>query len=282
MAPILLLLLESYVLPPFSLPCINIFSGRWEESLTRDKDGHIFLDYDDALIKIIVNYLREKKIEDPSDPVTCPIIPSDKKKSFQRLIQYFGLVEFLYPSRMHSLIFSKNDFVQHDGGSSVTVTEDETNKIKLVYANNRHYCGAFSTELDPSGDDVFWKVKLEKIPNLWIFLGIVGNLDLPASVYNDNRSYGWGGDYKYVKGVQSVESNGWTKFVEGESLYFSFQSNQLKFHRVQLNKTFVITINDVDTNASKFYFHIGFYFGGTTVTLESLDAEERAIFDWTR
>ena len=95
MAPILLLL-ESYVPPPFSCPCINIFSGRWEESLTRDKDGNIFLDYDDELIKIIVNYLREKKIEDPSDPVTCPIIPRDKTKSFQRLIQYFGLAEFLY------------------------------------------------------------------------------------------------------------------------------------------------------------------------------------------
>ena len=250
--------------------------------MTRDKDGHIFLDYDDALIKIIVNYLREKKIEDPSDPVTCPIIPSDKKKSFQRLIQYFGLVEFLYPSSMHLFIFSKNNFVQRDGGSFVTVTEDETNKIKLLYESDQQYqCGAFSTELDPSGDGVFWKMKIEKMPWDWIFLGIVGNLNLPASVYNDNQAYGWTGNYKYVKGKPIRQCNGWTPFFEGECLYFSFKSNQLKIHRVQLNKSCVINIDDVDTNTTtKFYFHIGFYSRGTTVTtLESLDAKERAIFD---
>ena len=262
--------------------CIAFFSGRWEESLTRDKDGNIFLDYDDELIKIIVNYLREKKIEDPSDPVTCPIIPQDKTKSFQRLIQYFGLTEFLYPSSLHCFVFSKNHFLEHDGESFVTVTEDETNKIKLVYASTQHYhCGAFSTELDPSGGGVFWKMKIEKIPRNWIFVGITGNLDLPDSVWNDNQAYGWTGNYKYVKGNRIGQCNGWAQFLDGESLYFSFKSNQFKIHRVRIKKTFVI--DDVTTSpTTKFYFHIGFDFRdfrGTTVTLESLNAEERAIFD---
>ena len=35
----------------------NMFSGRWEEALARDTDGHIFLDYDEELITIIVNGL---------------------------------------------------------------------------------------------------------------------------------------------------------------------------------------------------------------------------------
>ena len=266
MAPILLVL-ELYVLPPFSFPCLTIFSGRWEESLTRDKDGNIFLDYDDELIKIIVNYLREKKIEDPSDPVTCPIIPQDKTKSFQRLIQYFGLTEFLYPSSLHCFIFSRNNLVQHNGESFVTVTEDETNKIKLVYSreSDQHHCGAFSTELDPSGDGIFWKMKIEKLPNEWMFVGITGNPDLPHLVWNDKQAYGWTGNCKYVKGIGSRQCNGWTHFVEGDSLYFSFKSNQLKIHRVQSNKACIINIDDVDTNTTtKFYFHIGFHFRGTT------------------
>ena len=289
-----ILLLELCVLPPFSFaatifddifPCIAFFSGRWEESLTRDKDGHIFLDYDDELIKIIVNYLREKKIEDPSDPVTGPIIPHDKTKSFQRLIQYFGLTEFLYPSSLHCFIFfKKNNFVEHNGESFVTVTEDETNKIKLLYSgesDGHPHWGAFSTELDPSGDGVFWKVKIEKLPTTkWIFFGITGNLDLPDSFSDDNQAYGWGGDFKYVKGNKSRPCNGWTHFVEGESLYFSFKSNQLRIHRVQSNKASVIDIDDVDTNTTtKLYFLIGFHSRGTTVTLESLNAEDRAIFD---
>ena len=122
-------------------------------------------------------------------------------------------------------------------------------------------------------------MKIEKLLNKWIVLGIAGNLDLPESVWYDKQTYGWAGDFKYVKGNRSHQ-NGWTQVLEGESLYFSFKSNQLKIHRVQLNKTCVINIDDVDNNTTtKFYFHIGFYYRGTTVTLESLNAEERAIFD---
>lgn len=46
----------------------NMFSGRWEQSLKRDSEGRVFFDHDPELIEIIVNFLRRKKIEDPSRP----------------------------------------------------------------------------------------------------------------------------------------------------------------------------------------------------------------------
>mmetsp|Transcript_21133 Transcript_21133/g.22548 ORF Transcript_21133/g.22548 Transcript_21133/m.22548 type:complete len:141 (+) Transcript_21133:51-473(+) len=38
-----------------------MFSGRWEESLTRDSNGRIYLEHDPELIELIVNFLRTKK-----------------------------------------------------------------------------------------------------------------------------------------------------------------------------------------------------------------------------
>ena len=61
------------------LLCFASYSGRWDESLTRDNEGRNLRDYDYDLIETIVNYLREKKIEDPSDPLTHPYVLPHKK-----------------------------------------------------------------------------------------------------------------------------------------------------------------------------------------------------------
>ena len=62
--------------------------------MTRDSNGHIFLDYDDELITIIVNFLRMKTVEGPSDPILYPYVNPHKKEEFRRLLRYFGLLEF--------------------------------------------------------------------------------------------------------------------------------------------------------------------------------------------
>ena len=248
------------------------------------------MDYDEELITIIVNHFREKKIEDPTHPVTSPpYVPPQKQESFQRLLEYFGLVDFFTPPRSPDNInpefFQKHNFVQCNDGSSITVTEDEPNKIKFVSTVDRsdYYRVACKTALDPSGDGCYWKVKVDKLQINNVFLGIVGNLNRNQHIYRHPECYGWTKRSMFYKGVESNQEgiNGWTEFVDGESLYFSFKSNQLKMHRVQLQKTFVI--NDIDTSPTKkFYFHIGFYYKGTTVTLEPLNAKERAAFDETK
>ena len=107
-----------------------------------------------------------------------------------------------------------------------------TNKIKLVYNNATagQYCVACTTEFDPSGDGVFWKVKLEKIPRNWIFLGIAETLDLQNDIYADNKTYGWIEHATYVKGRRTGHSrtDGISDFNQGESLYFSLKSNKLQ------------------------------------------------------
>jgi len=78
-----------------------MFSGRWEKSLTRDSNGRIYLEHDPELIELIVNFLRTKKIEDPSssfdETIVCPEIPKGKEQAFRVLLNYFGLTDFFYP-----------------------------------------------------------------------------------------------------------------------------------------------------------------------------------------
>ena len=40
----------------------SMFSGRWEDSLERDKDGAIFFDFNPQYFLVILDYLRTKKM----------------------------------------------------------------------------------------------------------------------------------------------------------------------------------------------------------------------------
>ena len=137
------------------------------------------------------------------------------------------MTDFLYPT-------SASDIHSHKDGSLVTVTDDATpirsnlciimqllDSIVLLVPRNL---------IDPSGDGVFWKVKLEKIPRNWIFLGIAETLDLQNDIYADNKTYGWIEHATYVKGRKTGHSrtDGISDFNQGESLYFSLKSNKLQ------------------------------------------------------
>ena len=260
-------------------------SGRWDESLKRDSDGRIFLDYNHELIEIIVDYLREKKIEDPAKPLKYPYVPPHKEESFQRLLEYFGLVDYFIPPPSSSpststvMIFSKKIVLQHEGQDYVTITESDNNTIELQSPyNTGHYGVACATELDPTGEGCFWKVNIDSLPiPLFFFLGIVGNLDLKYYVPNDATSFGWGGSSGvFCKGESENRKDGWVGFEEGECLYFHFKSNKLSMHSVQKNKTFAVS--GVDTNATKFYIHTSVFRLGTAMTIGPLNAEERKTF----
>ena len=253
--------------------------------MKRDKDGNIFFDYDHELIEIIVNYLRMKKVEDPSQPLDFPHVPAHKVKDFQRLLQYFGLVDF-FTGPPSTMIFSKSNFKQHYGRSCVTVTEKQHNKIALVYDNasfDSLHSVVCTTELDPSGEGCFWKVTIEPSrQKCFIHFGIIGNLDLTGIYSAGNNKlkkdyFGWAphGDV-LIKGTEHKKLDGWTGFVNGECLYFHFNANKLSMHSVHTQKTFVI--DGIDTDSKIFYFHTDMYYTGSAVSLEPLNVEERKVF----
>ena len=226
-----------------------------------------------------------KKVEDPSQPLDFPHVPAHKVKDFQRLLQYFGLVDYFKESPA-TIIFSKSNFKQYYGRNYVTVTEEQHNKIALVYDNSSFdslYCVACTTELDPSGEGCFWKATIEPSrQKCFIHFGIIGNLDLEG-IYSAGGNiikkdyFGWAPKGNVlIKGTEHKKLDGWTGFVNGECLYFHFKANKLSMHSVQKKKTFVI--DGIDTNTKKFFFHFYMYDKGTAISLAPLNVEERKVF----
>ena len=48
----------------------SMFSGRWEDSLKRDKDGAVFFDFNPQHFALILDYLRQKENCEPSESRT--------------------------------------------------------------------------------------------------------------------------------------------------------------------------------------------------------------------
>lgn len=75
----------------------SMFSGRWESSLEKDGAGRVFVDFPPDLFMPLVNYLRQRSIEDPAEPTEPPNIPQEKLSSFKRMLTYYGLLDTVWP-----------------------------------------------------------------------------------------------------------------------------------------------------------------------------------------
>lgn len=80
----------------------TMFSGRWEGSMSHDKDGRVFLDFNPVHFGFILNYLREKIISSPDNPATLPKVPSNEVKMFSKLVEYLGLSSEMLPQMSES------------------------------------------------------------------------------------------------------------------------------------------------------------------------------------
>jgi hypothetical protein len=252
-----------------------MFSGRWEDTLIRDDHGRVFFDHDPELIELIVNFLRTKKIENQSSKtIKSPKIPDGKKDEFESLLQHFGLTDFFYPPPVFLLLDVANlDVVPlHGSLVNVNVTKSE-NKIHFSKLNgNGRYFVACKPSLVASEEGSFWKVTIEELPLNIIYLGIIGCLDASNDSRTDLTSYGWANSTQVLIGGSSQNGDsGWTKFTEGECLYFHLKTNKLSMFSVLKNKKFVM---DIATTCPAYYIHFNLYHVGTKISLEPLHEDE--------
>ncbi|KAL7534772.1 hypothetical protein ACHAXR_006068 [Thalassiosira sp. AJA248-18] len=76
------------------------FSGRWDESLEKDKEGNFFIDQPVELFRPMINYLRAKACEtDLAPPIKSPHLKDyESRQDFYRLVEYFGMTPGIYPT----------------------------------------------------------------------------------------------------------------------------------------------------------------------------------------
>ncbi len=75
----------------------RMFSGRWEDSVERDQDGAVFLDYNPQYFVPILNYLRAKTF---ATQVSLPRVPEDQIMDFKSFVQYLGLSDEIFPTEI--------------------------------------------------------------------------------------------------------------------------------------------------------------------------------------
>lgn len=73
----------------------SMFSGRWDSCIGRDMNGRVLLDFSPALLSPLIEYLRAKRIEVPGHPVRPPDVPQLLQEDFCRMLNYFGLEEYV-------------------------------------------------------------------------------------------------------------------------------------------------------------------------------------------
>ena len=164
----------------------SMFSGRWEDSLERDQDGAIFFDYNPQYFLVILDYLRTKKIATPENPAPLPKVPEDQAKSFNILLEYFGLSDEIVPAE----IVPSEKFSPH---SSNAVTLQEGGTV-AVHGPNEGHSYVLGENIHQQGI-VCLRLKVESFKdNYFMFVGIAKADVVPPN--NDSRrwpgSYGWG------------------------------------------------------------------------------------------
>ena len=81
------------------------FSGRWDDSLEKDREGNIFIDQDFCVFNIMLTYLRYKANGDDKYPLQSPDTFESKQAriEFYRMIEYYGMTNGIYPTKLKAL-----------------------------------------------------------------------------------------------------------------------------------------------------------------------------------
>ena len=163
----------------------SMFSGRWEDSLERDKDGAIFFDFNPQYFLVILEYLRAKKIATPENPAPLPKVAEDQMKSLNNLLEYLGLSDEI----VRAVIVPREKFNAHSSG----VTLEEVGKLAVhgPGTGNRYVLGENVYEQGIAR----LNFKLESFQNNnWLFVGTAKADVLPP----DNISQAWSGSYGWA------------------------------------------------------------------------------------
>ena len=81
------------------------FSGRWDDSLEKDKNGNFFIDQDYSLFYPMINYLRNQSNGTETYPPRSPILKDsfgegNTLADFYRMVEYYGMTDGIYPTRL--------------------------------------------------------------------------------------------------------------------------------------------------------------------------------------
>lgn len=121
------------------------FSGRWDDSLEKDKDGNFFIDQKYELFELVVDYLRNRSngVEEYSLESPC-LNDQTEKKNFYRMLEYYGITHEIYPTTLKIRHGSEGDI---ETKSPWKVSAKEWTTFKIERQGHYRYIKTFQVVL---------------------------------------------------------------------------------------------------------------------------------------
>eukprot|EP01113_Clastostelium_recurvatum_P042515 TRINITY_DN6896_c0_g1_i3.p1 TRINITY_DN6896_c0_g1~~TRINITY_DN6896_c0_g1_i3.p1 ORF type:complete len:318 (+),score=70.57 TRINITY_DN6896_c0_g1_i3:41-994(+) len=154
----------------------QMFSGRWEDRLDRDKDGNVFLDYNYSFTEKILDYLRALKIKSPERTLPKPEVTDSQWDDFNDFLQYLALDEHF---SSHILTPKKDRFISYPG----MIISIENDGLMARGSGNPGW--AVGERIVDSGSFT-WKFHVSNNSGYVMHIGVA--YTLPP--YNDENGYG--------------------------------------------------------------------------------------------
>ncbi|GFH59825.1 hypothetical protein CTEN210_16301 [Chaetoceros tenuissimus] len=136
------------------------FSGRWDDSLEKDRDGNYFIDEDFDRFKMMIDCLRKKAIATKDYPYSAPKGDTD----FYRMLNYYNIMEGIYPVTLKEIYSPADveDAVTLTEGIELKVDTKELCSFHLQHVG--HFRGIESLELH-IGEIQCLQVGMERLIN---------------------------------------------------------------------------------------------------------------------
>jgi len=115
------------------------FSGRWDDSIEKDKDGDFFIDQEYSLFIQIINYLRKQANGAEKYPIPNTLYGID----IYRMLEYYGMTDGIYPVKLIAL--GSKDSVEMLSSKKVNAKEWTT--FRLVSDSHIRHVGTFEVTL---------------------------------------------------------------------------------------------------------------------------------------
>jgi len=115
------------------------FSGRWDNSLEKDRDGNLFIDQPIELFKVMIDHLRTRRCETPlTFDAEAPDLDFFKDneydyESFKRMVEYYGVTPGVYPTEIQIITEDSEDVsIEPYPSNLVTANEHAIMYVKTV------------------------------------------------------------------------------------------------------------------------------------------------------
>ena len=123
------------------------FSGRWDDSVDKDADGHFFIDQPYDLMLPLINFLRAKAIEDCMPHLPAELTQATKESvDFKRVVEHYTMTPFVFPLRFNVWRGSA-DNATIDGGEEPRVTSTTWSTYNLSPVRHTRSVSSFEVVL---------------------------------------------------------------------------------------------------------------------------------------